>query len=64
MREVWKIELMFERLGFSERSSSTFWLNINSLVTLKGLINLGDSLEELCLAGRFLVDSMTWDPTG
>jgi len=62
MREVWKTGLMFERAGFSERSISTFWLNVNSLVTLKGPIYLVDSLEELHLAGRFFVDSITWDP--
>jgi len=64
MREVWKTGLMFERLWFSERSSSTFWVNVNSLVTLKDPIHLGDSLDELYLAGRFFVDSMTCDPTG
>jgi len=55
---------MFERSGFSERSTLTFWVNVNSLVTLKGPIHLGDSLEELYLTGRFFVDSITWDPTG
>ena len=59
MREVWKTGVMFERSGFSERSSSTCWMNVNSLVTLKGPIHLGDSLEELYLAQRFFVDSMT-----
>jgi len=64
MREVWKTGLMFERSGFSERSSSIFWVNVNSLMTLKGPIHLGDSLEELYLAERFFIDSMTCDPTG
>ena len=63
MREVWKTGQMFERSGFSERSSSTFWVNVNSLVTWKGPIHLLDSLEEFYLAGRFFVDSMTCDPT-
>jgi len=64
MRQVWKTALIFERSGFSERSSATFWVNVNSLVILKGPIHLGDSLEELYLAGSFFVDSMTWDPIG
>jgi len=38
--------------------------NVNSLVTLKGPIHLEDSLEQLYLAGRFFVVSMTWDPAG
>jgi len=59
MREVWKTGLIFERSGFSERSSSTLWVHVNSLLTLKGPIYLGDSLEELYLAGRFFVDSIT-----
>jgi len=59
MREVWKTRLMFERSGFSGRSSSTFCVNVNSLVTGKGPIHLGESLEELYLARRFFVNSMT-----
>ena len=59
MREVWETGLIFERSGFSERSSSAFWVNVNSLVSLKCPIYFGDSLEELYLAGRFFIDSMT-----
>jgi len=64
MWEVWKTGQMFERSGFCERSSSTFWVNVYSLVTLKGPMHLGYSLDELYLAGRFFVDSMTCDATG
>jgi len=62
MSEVWKTELMFERSGFSEKSTSTFWVNVNSLVTLKDPMHLREDLQELYLTGRFFVDSMTWDP--
>jgi len=64
MRLILKTGLMFARSLFSEKSSSTFWVNVNSLVTLKGLIHLGVSLGELYLAGRFFIDSMTWYPNG
>jgi len=64
MREVWKTGLIFERLGYPDRSSSTFCVNVNSLVALKGPIHLRDSLEELYLGGRFFVDSMIWYLTG